>query len=291
MALVEPTSHYFESQRLRLHYVDWGNPSAPPLLLIHGARDHCRSWDWVAAQLCGRWHVIAPDLRGHGDSAWSGDGDYAMHAFVYDAAQLIHHLGLTTVSIVGHSLGGNIATRFTGLYPDQVRRLVSIEGLGPSPAMLAEREALPIAQRLRKWIDKRRTGSLREPRRYATLADALMRMRAANPNLSDEQASHLTQHAVRRNDDGSWRWKYDDYLYGAAPVDLTTAQVHELWSAIRCPTLLCYGDKSWASNPERDGRVQHFANARVASFATSGHWIHHDQFEDFMTELNTFLPD
>src|SRR5580692_2693484 len=65
-----PTSRVYFSQRLRLHYVDWGNPSAPPLLLVHGGRDHCRNWDWVAAELSDRYHIIAPDLRGHGDSAW-----------------------------------------------------------------------------------------------------------------------------------------------------------------------------------------------------------------------------
>jgi pimeloyl-ACP methyl ester carboxylesterase len=62
-----PTSRIFFSQRLRLHYVDWGNPEAPPLLLVHGGQDHCRNWDWVAQELRRDWHIIAPDLRGHGD--------------------------------------------------------------------------------------------------------------------------------------------------------------------------------------------------------------------------------
>ena len=72
-----PTSRIYFSQRLRLHYVDWGNPTAPPLLLVHGGRDHCRNWDWVAAALRRDWHVLAPDLRGHGDSQWSPDGNYS----------------------------------------------------------------------------------------------------------------------------------------------------------------------------------------------------------------------
>ncbi|HLY57466.1 MAG TPA: alpha/beta fold hydrolase, partial [Stellaceae bacterium] len=69
-----PTSHFYISQRLRLHYVDWGNPTAPPLVLVHGGRDHCRNWDWVASRLRRDWHVIAPDLRGHGDSQWADAG-------------------------------------------------------------------------------------------------------------------------------------------------------------------------------------------------------------------------
>src|SRR3546814_20636320 len=67
------TSRTYVSQRLRLHYVDWGNPDAPPLLLLHGGRDHCRNWDWVAQELRSDFHIIAPDLRGHGDSQWRSE--------------------------------------------------------------------------------------------------------------------------------------------------------------------------------------------------------------------------
>jgi len=128
-----PTSHTYFSQRLRLHYVDWGNPAKPPLLLLHGGRDHCRNWDWTAAALRNDWHIIAPDLRGHGDSQWSPDGSYTMAGYIYDLAQLVHQQRLAPVTIIAHSLGGNIALRYAGIYPDTVARLAAIEGLGPAP--------------------------------------------------------------------------------------------------------------------------------------------------------------
>ena len=134
-----PTSRVFFSQRLRLHYVDWGNPDAPPLLLLHGGRDHCRNWDWVAAAFRDQYHVICPDLRGHGDSAWSPSGHYGMADYIYDLAQLIHQQKLAPLSIVAHSLGGNIALRYTGVFPENVRKLVAIEGLGPAPAPTSPR--------------------------------------------------------------------------------------------------------------------------------------------------------
>lgn len=289
MLTTGPTSNSFISQRLRLHYVDWGNPDAPPLILQHGGRDHCRSWDWVAQELARDWHVIAADLRGHGDSAWSPDGDYSAHAFVYDFAQFVQTLGHEQVTIIGHSLGGNTVTRFTGLYPSMVRKLVNIEGLGLSPKMMAERQAQGTADNLRTWIESKRAASARSPKRYATLEDAYARMKAENGFLSDDQARHLTIHGASRNEDGTWSWKFDNYLNVGTPFDIPQADIEGLWSAVTCPLLLLYGADSWASNPEKDGRARHFQNARVIEYEKAGHWLHHDQLDRFLADVKTFL--
>ncbi|MEO7787200.1 MAG: alpha/beta hydrolase [Sphingomicrobium sp.] len=289
MTIAGPTSHSFFSQRLRLHYADWGNAGAPLLLLVHGGRDHCRSWDWVAERLRDKWHVVAPDLRGHGDSGWSAEGTYPLGNLVYDLAQLVRQLDAEPVTIVAHSLGGNIATRFTGLFPEKVRRLVSIEGLGPSPADQAKRAAVPMAERLRTWIEAKRAAAGRLPKRYPTLDDAYRRMRDENGYLSEEQARHLTINGVNRNEDGTWSWKFDPHLNVWPVEDLPQAEVEALWAAVTCPTLLLYGADSWASNPERDGRAAKFPAARVVEYEQAGHWLHHDQLERFMGDLNAFL--
>lgn len=284
-----PTTHSFISQRLRLRYVDWGNPEAPPLLLLHGGRDHSRSWDWTAQELRRDWHVIAPDLRGHGDSDWSPDGDYGGLAMLYDLAQLIHQLKLAPLTIVAHSYGGNIALRYAGVYPANVKKLVAIEGLGPSPKMLAERFGKPIDERLRGWIEAKRAVAGRTPRRYPTIEEAFKRMKEENHHLSDEQARHLTIHGASQNEDGSYTWKFDPYMRVFPPSDLPQSDIEAMWNAVACPTLLMYGEDSWASNPEKDGRAAHFRNARVISFKNAGHWLHHDQFGEFTRELRAFL--
>ncbi|HEY5070936.1 MAG TPA: alpha/beta hydrolase [Caulobacteraceae bacterium] len=284
-----PTSHSFISQRLRLHYVDWGNADAPPLVLVHGGQDHCRNWDWVAEDLRRDWHVIAPDLRGHGDSAFSPSGDYAMAAYVYDLAQLIHQQALAPVRIIAHSLGGSIALRYAGVFPENVAALVAIEGLGPSPQMQLARAGRPVAERLRGWIDQERALAGRLPRRYASIEDAFARMQAENRHLTPEQARYLTVHGVSQNEDGTYSWKFDNYVRSNAPVDLTAEELQQLWSNIICPTLLVYGRESWASNPADDGRIAHFANARVAVFDRAGHWVHHDRLEAFLAEARAFL--
>jgi pimeloyl-ACP methyl ester carboxylesterase len=289
MTQLGPTSNRFISQRLRLNYVDWGNPDAPTLILQHGGRDHCRSWDWVAEELRRDWHVICPDLRGHGDSEWSPEGHYAMDAFVYDFAQLVHTLGQDQVTIIAHSLGGNIATRFTGLYPDKVAKFVNIEGLGPPVAMRREQEAKGAGERLRQWIEDKRKASGRTVRKYATLRDAYQRMKEENAFLTDEQARHLTIHGASRNEDGTWTWKFDNYLNVWSTSDLPTDQIVAMWEAITCPVLLLWGKNSFASSPAGDGRLDHFPSARLIEYEDAGHWLHHDQFDRFMGDVRAFL--
>ena len=135
---IGPSSSFFYSQRLRLHYVDWGNPEKPLLLLIHGGRDHARNWDWVARALRNDWHIVAPDLRGHGDSSWAIGGMYSMPEFVLDISSLLEAIGEFPVTIIGHSLGGAIALQYTGVFPERVRRLVAMQ-LGSSEVRSEDR--------------------------------------------------------------------------------------------------------------------------------------------------------
>jgi pimeloyl-ACP methyl ester carboxylesterase len=269
--------------------VDWGNPSAPPLLLVHGGRDHCRNWDWVAAKLSDRYHIIAPDLRGHGDSAWSASGHYTMANYIYDLAQLIHQQELAPVAIVAHSLGGNIALRYAGIYPDAVSRLVVIEGLGPGPRAPGTPPRRTMDERMRAWIDESRALAGRLPRRYASIEDALRRMQEENPHLSAEQARHLTQHGVNQNEDGTYSWKFDNYVRVWPPYDMTREEIAALWSRIACPTLLIHGKESWAKSPAEDGRAGYFRDARVLGVANAGHWVHHDRLDEFLQAVREFL--
>jgi len=296
---VGPTSRTYFSQRLRLHYVDWGNPHKPPLLLIHGGRDHCRSWDWTAQALRDDWHVIAPDLRGHGDSQWSADGNYGMTGYIYDLAQLIHQQALAPVTIIAHSLGGNVALRYAGIYPETVAKLVALEGLGPrwatseKPGPAASepfvRPTKSIVERMDEWIREQRGLAGRMPRRYASLEEAFRRMQEENPHLSGEQALHLTAHGVNQNEDGSYSWKFDNYLRAWPPYDMRGRDIQLLWSRISCPTLVLYGKESRSGNPEEDGRARHFQSARVVGLDGAGHWLHHDRLDEFLRIVRDFL--
>ena len=228
-------------------------------------------------------------MRGHGDSQWSPDGNYTIAGYIYDLAQLVHQQELAPVTIIAHSLGGVSALRYAGIYRDCVRKLVAIEGLGASPRRLAERSKRSIAQRMQSWIAEQRGLSGRMPRRYASIEDAFKRMQEENQHLSPEQARHLTQYGVNQNEDGTYSWKFDNYVRAEPPYEMTAADIEELWRQISCPTLLVYGQESWASNPLKDGRTRHFRDAKVIAIENAGHWVHHDRLDAFLNIVRGFL--
>ena len=284
-----PAARTYYSQRLRLHYVDWGNEDAPPLLLVHGGRDHCRNWDWVARSLRDRYHIIAPDLRGHGDSQWMIGGSYAMVDYVYDIAQLVHQLRLAPLRIMGHSMGGAISLQYAGLFPENVTKLVTLEGFGPPPRMLAKRMNMPAQERLLDWVKQLRDLAARQPRRYASIDEACSRMQDANPHLTPEQARHLTIHGANQNEDGSFSWKFDNYVRAFAPYAFHVDDMYALWAKITCPILLLWGSESWGGDPATDGRLKHLANVQVERIDRAGHWVHHDQLDRVLEFVTPFL--
>ena len=114
-------------------------------------------------------------------------------------------------------------------------------------------------------------------------------MQAENPRLTPEQARHLTVHGVNQNEDGTYSWKFDNYVRAFSPYSFNAEEARELWGRITCPTLLVRGTESWASDPLKDGRAAHFKNAQVVNIEKAGHWVHHDQLEKFLEVVTPFL--
>lgn len=284
--MTEPISRYYWSQRLKLHYAVWGDESNPPLLLIHGNRDHARTWDQVALELKREYCVYAVDLRGHGDSQWSVGSQYSLPEFVLDVAMLGRELNRNPLTVIGHSLGGAVALEYTGVFPQFVKKVVAVEGLGPPL-----REPVSASSRMRSWIGQMQEFDTRTPRRYASLQAATKRMLEENPHLTLEMAQHLTLHGMRPNDDGTLSWKFDNYVRLHSPYEFNIAEAREIWNQIRCPTLLVRGSESWASDPEQDGKATAFHNYKNVLVMDAGHWVHHDQLDVFMRVVWDFLRE
>jgi pimeloyl-ACP methyl ester carboxylesterase len=256
------------------------------MLLIHGGRDHARNWDWVAQKLRDEYHILAPDLRGHGDSEWSRGGQYGLIDYVLDIAQLLDQLQLFPIVIIGHSLGGAISCQYSGIYPERVKHLIAIEGLGPPPDHIQRR---PAYQRMQTWIGQMQAFAGRHPRRYPSLQDAVQRMQDANKHLSAEQAYHLTLHGTYRNEDGTYTWKFDNYVRSHSPYEFNMDEARRIWGRITCPTLLVRGTESWATDPVQAGQASAFRNAQCIDIANAGHWVHHDQLDKFLSLVRHFI--
>ena len=210
-----------------------------------------------------------------------------MPEFVLDISALADEIDRDPLTIIGHSMGGGIALQYAGVCPDRVAKIISIEGLGPRPMLQHQ----PAHFRMRKWIADMRELERRAPRRYESIEAATKRMEHENPHLTSEMARHLTVHGTCQNEDGTYSWKFDNYVRAHSPYEFNVGDAREIWNQIRGPVLLVRGEESWAGDPEEDGRASAFRDYRCVQISGAGHWVHHDQLERFLTLAREFLLD
>ena len=285
---MKPESLFIDSNGLKLHVNCWGDPGKPPLILLHGMRDHSRSWDWIAQELATDYRIFAPDLRGHGNSSWAISGAYSLANFVLDLEVVSLALGLDRFAIVGHSFGGAIALRYASIFPDKVIRLAGIE-CAELPLLREQRESpksYPL--RLREWVGLELHRRSRSHRYYATLADAEERMRSENQDLSAETVAHLARHGVIAAGDGRLRWKFDNAARLRVPDDADGLELDQMLDAIACPVMLAYGTASWVPIPPQQ-RLDRISQLSLIEFPGASHWLHHTSREAFTAAVRTFL--
>jgi pimeloyl-ACP methyl ester carboxylesterase len=233
MSLLQPKSEFLSVRGLRLHYLDWGNHGAPALVCVHGYTSSAQAFNAPARHLRERFHVIAPDVRGHGESAWSPDGAYQYRDQAADLAAITDQLGLERVSLIGTSMGGIIAMTYAGAHPERLARLV-INDIGP--------DAETGSQRITQMVGSR-------PDEFATLEDAMAYRRQMSPIVAGrslEDQEELARGVLRRRDDGRWIWKMDPQ-YVQQRVAQGPPVRPPLWPVLQglsCPALVVWGEDS-----------------------------------------------
>ncbi|MDG2305848.1 MAG: alpha/beta hydrolase [Candidatus Binatia bacterium] len=284
---------FYRSGPLRIHFRDWGALDAPPLVLVHGLRDHSHSFDDLARGLSRDYRVYAADLRGHGDSETTPY--YAFGHFVGDLRNLVRALRLERPVVVGHSFGGEVVGQWAGAFPDVPRAVVILEGLGPPPHPMKWR----VARHRMAWnaVDRAQRGV----RGLPDLEAAYKRLREKNPRLAEDKARELTELGTRAREDGTLEWKFDPMLAtlsvtGSFSIDYMRA----FWAEIQAPALLINGSESgefWFDKPgatylepdELERRVGSFGNGRLVEIDGAGHMLHFDRPDELLAEIRSFL--
>ncbi len=227
MAAAVFTSCNVEIGELKFHYTDWGG-EGPPLVLLHGLSGHSRTWDDTAVALSGRYHVLALDQRGHGDTDWAPK--YGFAPMAGDLLGFLDALDLRQVTLMGLSMGGIVSFVFAAVHPERIRRLVVMD-IGPE---IASAGATNVAS------------ALAAKDTFSSEDEAFAQARASNPRPTDERIRHRVSHGLRTLPDGTVTFKYDKVLRDDARnlFDLTVEQRWEAWRAVSCPVLLVRGEDS-----------------------------------------------
>jgi len=218
-----------------LAYVEWGEPSARPLVCVHGLTRCARDFDFLAQDMVRHgYRVICPDVVGRGDSSWLTDPmDYAVPTYTKHLMMLLAHLELESLHWIGTSLGGLIGMAIAAMPGSPIERLVLNE-VGPVVS-------LPALQRIAAYVGKwPPLPGIEAAERYVRAVSAPF-----GPH-TDAEWRFLTEHVVRRNADGSLRMHYDPAIAVPFAAEPPTADI-ELWKLyddIRCPTMVLRGEHS-----------------------------------------------
>ena len=277
--------------RTTLRTWGWGDPADPVVLCLHGAYDHGRMFDGLAPRLAALgYHVVAVDFRGHGDSGPLDTG-FAWALFHLDLALLIRHLGGGPVGMVAHSFGGGQATGVAGAFPELVRWIVNIDGLGPPAAALVPPDEIPDA--VRRSFERTDRALLTGPRPWASLEEMAERRGRNNPRLPPEWVMHLARHGARQGE-GGWVWKADPMFGIGIPSEFNVAMLEVEMRHASCPILVLTGDQddTWRELTEEELEVRvAWLGARHAVVPGTGHYVHIEDPDATMAHVEAFLEE
>jgi pimeloyl-ACP methyl ester carboxylesterase len=281
-------SSFVDARGLRHHVRRWGDPDAPPLVMVHGWMDVSASFQFVVDAFARERNVIAPDWRGfgltgrpHADCYWFpdylADLDAILDALVPDGP----------IDLVGHSMGGNVATLYAGVRPQRVRTLVNLEGFG-----MRSTEPSQAPARLREWLDElRRPAGMKD---YASHDEVAARLAQTNPRLSPDKAAWLARHWSERDASGRLRVLGDPAHKRVNPYLYRVDEILATWRAIEAPVLLVAAEArdDWhrfADTDEFRERLRAIPRLTRATVERAGHMLHHDQPERVASLIEEFV--
>jgi pimeloyl-ACP methyl ester carboxylesterase len=256
---------------LRIHYLDWGSPAKRPFIMLHGIGRVAHSFDHIAPRFKDSYHVLAIDMRGHGDSSWSPEGAYLVEDYVKDLEGIVEQLNLRNLTLLGNSTGGRVVQVYAGLHPERMSKLV-VEDVGPERTNeIASAFARRVEQEDKGWANE------------DELVASLMR----NSKISEDLQRNYAHFGSKvRKEDGRLIWKRDPNLVkGFIPT--------ELWqyvTKIKCPTIYVLGGASNIVPPETQQRLRAtLPHVEIVTMPGLSHYPHVESPEEYLRIVSTFL--
>jgi pimeloyl-ACP methyl ester carboxylesterase len=290
-------SEFVPIRHLSYHVLQWGTPSPDktPLVMVHGWMDVAASFQFLIDALKDDHWVIAPDWRGFGLTDTPNTDNYFFPDYLADLDQLLdHYVGERQVNLLGHSMGGHIATMYAGIRPERIQKLINLEGFGMPTTRPAQ-----APSRLAQWMDQLKAVQRGEMdlKPYPNLEAVAQRLIKTNPRLGTDKAHWLAQHWARANDQGEWR------ILGHAAHKVVNAQLFKvdetqaIYERITAPTLCVVASSDsmsqwWQARYTLDEFMQRIAavpNITHAVIEDAGHMLHHDQPEQLAHLIENFL--
>ena len=258
---LQAESRFFTANGLRLHYLDWGNYGAPHMVYVHGLRGTAHAFDGTARRFRDRYHIMAVDVRGRGESAWSPEGKYDYQDYVADLESVVDQPGLEHFTLVGTSMGGIISMAYAGAHPERLERLI-LNDIGPDPEPGSDRITQAVAA---------------TPDAFSTLEEALSFRRSTMPalaRLTEAEQREQALFVVQQEPDGRWVWKMDPAIgrQRAAGGSPSRPALWPVLQRLQCPTLVVWGMESDVLS-EAQGRrmVDVLPHGELAAIPGVGH--------------------
>ncbi len=282
--LHRPRKTFLRVNGIRHCIREWGGPADRPILMLHGHLDSSATFQFLADELAGNYRIVAPDLRGFGETRWAAYG-YSFEDYLADIDAIVEHHFCEPVTVVGHSLGGNLAMMFAGVRNKDVNAVVSLDGFG-----MSDFDRQLVTTHYRRWLDaKRRTPcglSLQN------LEDATRRLMRANANLPEDKAHFLASKLSKRIE-GKFAWRFDPAHRGPFPRPYCSSDWLQAIQEITVPVLWIGSDQPYPpsialNSPTLDDRIR-LSRASFHRVAGASHNLHHDAPKQVAAHLVKFL--
>jgi esterase len=262
---------FLEVNGLRLHYLDWGSPSKPAFIMLHGISRVAHQFDHLAPHFAASYHVIAIDMRGHGDSAWSPEGAYVVEDYAKDLEAFIAKLDLRNVTLLGNSTGGRVVQVYAGLHADRVARII-VEDVGPE-------RTNEIASAFTRQVENEANG-------WASEDELVAFLKKSNAKTPEPILRTYAHFASKQREDGRIVWKRDPNLAkGFVPT--------ELWrfvSQIKCPTIYIIGGASRIVPADTQQKLKEtLPDVQIVVMPGLGHYPDQEATDDFIPIVDRFL--